>query len=392
MVRKILDVETTIYQKGHPFSDCNKLCLVGIRTGDTNRIYDVEYTNHPYAAVLRDIYDELVTCTELVVFNAKNELNWLARYGIQVPDSCHIFDAQLAEFLLSNQQQRYPALDNVSTRCGGPGKIDVVKQDYWNQGIDTPDIPADVLFRYLERDLIETDRVARYQENELVIQGKIALFRLQCQDVRVLAQMEQNGIKFDLERMEREGDLLQDTIENLEQQLGDYTNDFSFNWDSGDHLSALLYGGIAKAKIKKPYLHTYKSGPKRGYTETRYHHEEVVQTYERLVQPLPRSELKKSTESAGYWSTDEGTLRQLKCPNKTIKQLINLLLERSDVHKLLSTYYRGIPDLYDKMDWQDGLCHGQLNQCVVVTGRLSASKPNQQNLDPRAQSCIVSRF
>ena len=32
-------------------------------------------------------------------------------------------------------------------------------------------------------------------------------------------------------------------------------------------------------------------------------------------------------------------------------------------------------------DWEENYIHGQLNQCVAVTGRLSSSKPNLQNMD-----------
>jgi len=39
-----LDVETTIQNKGNPFSRLNRLCLIGLKD---NGIYDIEYTEHP---------------------------------------------------------------------------------------------------------------------------------------------------------------------------------------------------------------------------------------------------------------------------------------------------------------------------------------------------------
>src|SRR3990167_7650932 len=177
MTRRILDVETTIFQKGHPFADCNQLCLVGIRSLGHNEIYEIEYSGSPYGEQLARIDTILRDTSELVVFNAKNELHWLKRYGIDV--TCPIFDCQLAAFILSNQRVRFPSLDGEAARLGLGQKIDVVKREYWDKGIDTPDIPKDILWPYLEQDLSLTDKVVLQQESALKESGRLSLFRLQ---------------------------------------------------------------------------------------------------------------------------------------------------------------------------------------------------------------------
>ena len=44
------------------------------------------------------------------------------------------------------------------------------------------------------------------------------------------------------------------------------------------------------------------------------------------------------------------------------------------------------------MDWPDYTLFSNLNQCVASTGRLSSTKPNQQNFPPEAKTFCVSRY
>jgi ribonuclease D len=101
MTYAVIDVESTIFQKGNPFSDCNRLCLIGVRINGINSIIEVEYDQtQPYAEGLnltRNLIDSVDT---VVLFNAKFDLNWLARYGIILPQHIRVFDCQLVEFVL----------------------------------------------------------------------------------------------------------------------------------------------------------------------------------------------------------------------------------------------------------------------------------------------------
>jgi DNA polymerase-1 len=115
--------------------------------------------------------------------------------------------------------------------------------------------------------------------------------------------------------------------------------------------------------------------------------EEFSIPFKRLVVPLKGTELLKE----GYYSTDEKTLKSLRSSNKA-KSIIELLLKRTTLEKRLSTYYRGVVNLINELNWKKGVIHGQLNQCVTRTGRLSSSKPNLQNFDGEIKSLFTSRF
>src|SRR3990167_9871739 len=159
----VLDTENTIFQKGHPFSERNRLCLVGIRILSTNHIFDIEYSGQPYGDHLQSIQNLLDSCELVVGFNLKHDLNWLARYGIFLADHVRVFDCQLAEFILNNQSTPFPSLDGCCAKYGLPRKSDVVNSEYWSLGIDTPQVPMEILYTYLENDLEITNALYQTQ-------------------------------------------------------------------------------------------------------------------------------------------------------------------------------------------------------------------------------------
>ncbi len=108
---------------------------------------------------------------------------------------------------------------------------------------------------------------------------------------------------------------------------------------------------------------------------------------ERIVEPLQGSEMK----AEGIYATDEETLSALKAVGLA-KKVIKLLLERAKLAKMNSTYLQGWPNRIAEQDWQDNIIHSNLNQCVVVSGRLSSTKPNIQNPTKEAKQFCISRF
>jgi DNA polymerase I-like protein with 3'-5' exonuclease and polymerase domains len=261
-------------------------------------------------------------------------------------------------------------------------KIDVVKTEYWDKGTDTDKIPEEVLSDYANQDVELTYLVYLKQKEQFEKQPKLyRLFLLACQDLLILEEMEWNGLLFDATLCEKRSEELSNKIEELDFKLRQVYPDLVINFNSGDQLSAFLYGGkiTEEQRVADGW---FKTGKRAG--EIKYKRVEVVHTLPRLVEPLEGSELKKE----GVFSTDEGTLRKL----IGAKDLVSLILERSKLEKLLGTYYKGIPEINKKMNWEENMLHGQFNQCVAATGRLSSSKPNAQNFASDCQDILVSRF
>ena len=51
-----------------------------------------------------------------------------------------------------------------------------------------------------------------------------------------------------------------------------------------------------------------------------------------------------------------------------------------------------LPNVINKHNWLPNMLHSNLNQCVAATGRLSSTKPNQQNLPKEAKLYCISRY
>jgi DNA polymerase I-like protein with 3'-5' exonuclease and polymerase domains len=385
MKRLVLDVETTISNKGNPFDETNKLCYVGLLSEDTSVLHSIEYSSDPYGSNLLSIQRSIDDCELLIGFNIKFDLHWIRRYGITFSNK-RIWDCQLVHFILSGQTASYPSLNGVAAHYGLGTKLDVVSTEYWKNGIDTPDVPRDILEEYLQGDLDLTYQVylkqlAEVQASSPQLQRLISLHN---QDLLVLEEMEYNGLLFDETRSAELAEDLTEQIRRLDVLLMDYHNTPDFNSNSTEHLSALLYGGTINLK-RREVIGVFKTGTRAGQPKERWVDYPVI--FPKLITPLRGSELAKD----GFYSTDEATLKSLK-GSKNAKELVELLLRRATLEKRLSTYYEGLVKLRKEMKWSEGKLHGQLNQCVARTGRLSSSRPNLQNFDGEIKELFRSRY
>ncbi len=297
-----------------------------------------------------------------------------------------LWDLQFAEFLFSNQQWKYPDLDTACMNYGLPRKLDIVKTEFWEKGIDTPDIPVEIMVEYLGGDLISEEALLKKQIELFATteKSKWRLFLLHMEDQHVLRKMEQNGILYDKETSSRLGASVAGKLVDIERQLNTGYEQVPINWGSGDHLSAYLYGGTIDEAVHIP-VGAFKTGAKVG--QPRYKIVHYLHELPRLVEPLPKSELKKD----GYFATDEKTLKKLR-GTREFKKRIGLLDQRSKLEKLRGTYYEGFPKKIDEMGWVDNYLHPNFNQCVAVTGRLSSSNPNGQNQPTESKQLCLSRY
>jgi len=330
------------------------------------------------------VMQEAINDAELLIgFNLKFDLHWLRREGLEFSNK-RVWDVQLAFFMLTAQKHPYPSLNFVSEYYGLGQKIDIIEQEYWSKRIDTNLIPADILLNYQKQDVNLTYQCYLVQVEEFKKNPKLYnLFQLCCMDLLVLEEMEWNGLKLDKELCTKRTEEIKNKITELETKLTKWFPDVPINWNSGDHLSAILYGGSIKETIKVPDGF-YKTGAKAGQPKLK--NQEKVHEFPGFFKPIEGSEYAKG----GVWSTDESILRSLR-GNKAGMAIIENLLELSKVTKLLD-YYEGWPNLSNEYDWEDGEIHGNLNQCVVATGRLSSSKPNQQNVAGECQDIIITRY
>lgn len=379
----ILDTENTTHQKGNPFSRKNKCCAFSyLYPPGKSTCIKVEYDSPVDHGTLRLIQDICDQADLIVGFNLKYDLHWLRRYGIILPNDVRFWCCQSAQFVIRNQSEKYPSLNSSCLFWGLGEKLDIVAKEYWDKGIDTPQIPWDVLYKYACQDVDLTYSLFKKQEEYLLRQNppQQRLISLLNQDLEVLAEMEWNGLRYDMETSYKLGVELEREINKIDENIRGVIGNHPFNFNSNDHLSAILYGGTIEFERLEPYK------TKQGIT--RNHHVKWKTVFPRLVNPIANSEYKKP----GVWSTDEATLKELNPANKMAQTIIKGMQKRARLEKLVSTYYKGFPKKIEEMDWVPGEIHGQLNQCVAITGRLSSSGPNQQNIPPEVYELVRTRF
>ena len=150
----------------------------------------------------------------------------------------------------------------------------------------------------------------------------------------VLREMEQAGVRIDVDMLKQAEIQLNDELQVLEEQI--YTAaETTFNINSPKQVGEVLFDQLkldAKAKKSK----------------------------------------------TGQYSTSEEVLLGLKGKH----EVVGMILEYRELKKLISTYISALPTYINP---ETGKIHTTYNQTVTATGRLSSSNPNLQNLPIRSE-------
>ncbi|MBR1396939.1 MAG: DNA polymerase I [Selenomonadaceae bacterium] len=172
--------------------------------------------------------------------------------------------------------------------------------------------------RHLEDNLIASDEMKLYETIELPL-------------IKILADMEERGVKVNLEQLKAENTVLTKELTFLETEIYE-TAGRVFNLNSSQQLGKILFEVMGIAPLKKT---------KSGY------------------------------------STDAEVLRQLEDQYPIVRQVQRY----RQIFKLKRTYLDGIEKQLDS----NCRVHTTFNQTQTATGRLSSSDPNLQNIPIRTQ-------
>jgi DNA polymerase I-like protein with 3'-5' exonuclease and polymerase domains len=374
------DSETTAKPLHDPFNPRAKLVYVGCYDGTTYTDYAIEYLPDPYGEKLNHIQGRINEADILVGANPKFDLHWFRRYGLEFAGKL-VWDVLLVQFILNHQTTPFTSLNAVLTQHGLPLKLDVVKLEYWDKGLDTMAVPEEILKEYQKGDVIPLKAVYERQLAEVLSRGLLPLIRVQMLDLLMLEEMEWNGNKYAVAGSRHEAAVQLQQVRKTKHELCSYTPIKPRKW-STDFLSLLLYGGTYKYVEKEAYLFTYKDGS----TKDKIHNVAKEVVLPRLTEPP-----KKARAKEGFWSTDEDTLKKLKTTG-VAKKIVKCLLVMREKEKLVGTYLKGFPKKIELSEWEHSLIHTNYNQGVAVTGRLSSDKPNCQNNPPEQKPYFISRY
>lgn len=269
----ILDLETTIFQsykrKANPWDERNWIVAEGWKIeGDAAcswRYYKEKQRIGRCIHIPENV-------TVIVGHNLKFDLLWemameneslrafLKRGG-------RIWCTQYAEYLLGAQTQdvQMNALNDVAPKYGGTAKIDAVKA-LWEQGVNTPDIPEDLLIDYLVGteeelrdggDIGNTEKIYLGQLKKVQDQGMMLMVEDRMDGLLATTDMEFRGLKVDVAEAGRRLAILSADLEKAETELATFIPadlPFEFNWNSPIHSSALIFGGTAKYERPANYI------------------------------------------------------------------------------------------------------------------------------------------
>lgn len=262
----VMDLETTtatyMKRKANPFYPDNFVVAAGWRKFN-------QQTEHRYEGTgfIPNLREMLEGTRMLVGHNIKFDILFLITRSEDnleawmeyVANGGTVWDTQLAEFMLNGQPQedQMLALNELAPRYGGNAKIDEVKA-MWEAGIDTPDIPKQLLLDYLlgrtledgtweEGDIGNTEKVFRAQLDRAKKQGQMKSILLNMGSLLATTEMERNGLYVDVALGLKLAEGLAAELSTLQEGLQQYLPKdlpFEFNWASRWHLSPLIFGGV----------------------------------------------------------------------------------------------------------------------------------------------------
>lgn len=322
------DVETTS-------TDAIIADLVGVALTETpGRGYYVPASGfRSLVQTLRPIFED--DKVEKVAHNAKYDVTVLAQHGLDTYGP--LFDTMIASWLINPLPSASHGLKNLAwTRLGvemtaiteliGTGK---------NQ-ITMDQVPIEQVAPYACADVDMTTRLVEPLTEELKDRGLWSLFtEVEMPLVPVLTDMERAGIRLDAAVLREMSQDLDERLRDIEREIQDLVG-YNFNINSTQQLSDALFIKLA----------------------------------------LPTEGLKKT--KSGRFSTAAGVLERLRGQH----QVVDMILEQRQLAKLKSTYVDALPQLVNP---RSGRIHTSFNQTGAVTGRISSSNPNLQNIPIRTE-------
>lgn len=160
----------------------------------------------------------------LVGFNIKYDLLYLW----QLPDlqdffkrGGRIWDCQEAEYTLSGQQNKYPSLRDTAVQRYGCKQREKKMEEYWSKGVDTMDIPKELVLEDVENDVLDTEQVYLKQLTRVAEAGMLELIEARMDGLLATCEMEYNGLYVNQDILETNKKLLEQEIERKTKKLID---------------------------------------------------------------------------------------------------------------------------------------------------------------------------
>jgi DNA polymerase-1 len=265
--------------------------------------------------------------------NLKYDIKVMQNYGVQVKGK--LFDTMLAHYLINpDMRHNMDVLAETYLNYTPVSITELIGKKGKNQ-LSMRDVPLEKQTEYAVEDADVTLQLAHHFRPELEEAKTEKLFEdIEVPLLRVLADMENEGINLNKEFLGSLSSDLNTDIQNLEKSIYETAGE-EFNIGSPKQLGEILFDKMKL--VDKP----------------------------------------KKTKT-GQYSTAEDVLSYLAKDHEIIQNV----LDYRGLAKLKSTYVDALPE---QIESKTGRVHTDYMQTVAATGRLSSNNPNLQNIPIRTE-------
>ncbi|MEY3321376.1 MAG: hypothetical protein RLZZ417_959 [Bacteroidota bacterium] len=269
----------------------------------------------------------------LVGQNIKFDAMVMKNYGVEVTGP--FFDTMIAHYLLEPEMRHNMDYLSESYLDYKPVSITSLIGKKGAGQKTMREVSKEVIKEYAAEDADITLQLKNQLEPLLMKENLIELFnKLEAPLLKVLADMEYEGIRVDVDFLKAYSIQLKEEIKLLENKIYELAGS-AFNIASPKQVGDILFD-----KLKIPYKW-------------------------------------KKTKS-GQYATDEEKLTELEGQHPIISEILN----HRGLSKLKSTYVDALPNMVNPNTKR---IHSSFNQALTATGRLSSNNPNLQNIPIRTE-------
>ena len=323
-----IDTETTS-------TDAISAELVGLSFSveEKKAFYVAVPTNYEEALKIVQIFKPLYESDKIMKIgqNIKYDYEVLTKYGVTLQGK--MFDTMIAHYLI--QPELHHNMDYMAETLLGYQTIHIEELlgPKGKKQKNMRDLSPTDIYEYAAEDADITLRLKNVLEPRLKELGVEELFwNIEMPLVRVLADMELNGVCLDTEALQDTSKIFTERMKQYEQEIYKEAGE-EFNISSPKQVGDILFGKLQI--MDKP----------------------------------------KKTKT-GQYVTSEEVLQSLESKSPIVRNILNY----RGMKKLLSTYIDALPKLINP---RTGHIHTSFNQALTATGRLSSSDPNLQNIPVR---------
>ena len=323
-----IDTETTS-------TDAISAELVGLSFSveEKKAFYVAVPANYEEALKIVQIFKPLYESDKIMKIgqNIKYDYEVLTRYGVTLQGK--MFDTMIAHYLI--QPELHHNMDYMAETLLGYQTIHIEELlgPKGKKQKNMRDLSPTDIYEYAAEDADITLRLKNVLEPRLKELGVEELFwNIEMPLVRVLADMELNGVCLDTEALQDTSKIFTERMKQYEQEIYKEAGE-EFNISSPKQVGDILFGKLQI--MDKP----------------------------------------KKTKT-GQYVTSEEVLQSLESKSPIVRNILNF----RGMKKLLSTYIDALPKLINP---RTGHIHTSFNQALTATGRLSSSDPNLQNIPVR---------